>query len=367
MKKTHNTRTKRSAIVAICLAGVILVSGAFAFLSDSESAINRFTFADKDGEQTVDVEINEPSWVEQDGKDILPLDTVRKDPEVTNVGENDVYSFVTVLVPTAKSIMLNKEDGSTYEANSVELFSYKVNDGWVEISATKFGAPIKEKNTTLNRTFTLENHLGETQVVELVGNSFVNGENVSVIKDLGANVYYTAHTYAYAASDTEMTKLEAGKTTPAVFESVTLINIADGARVYETFEEVEAKLIAKYGEAAVAVDADKREIVVTKDGAKNTFVERVEGEGENAYTVVVDSSANIQYKVLSQFTEEDNLNIYVDTYAIQADNVEGTIDEIWDICANANAKVEEGQKYTNEFYFEIINDDIGHKSALDAE
>ena len=59
MKKT-NKRTKKGAIVALCLAGALAITGAFAFLSDSDSAINRFSFTDEDGEQTVDVRIDEP-------------------------------------------------------------------------------------------------------------------------------------------------------------------------------------------------------------------------------------------------------------------------------------------------------------------
>jgi hypothetical protein len=326
------------------LAGVILISGAFAFLSDSESAINRFTFADKDGEQTVDVEIIEPSWEEVEGKDILPLDTVAKDPQVVNDGENDVYSFVTVLVPTAKEITLNNDDGTTYKLNNVELFRYSVNNGWTEIAATKYGVEDAHKVSTED---------GRKLIL--------NTANLSIIKDLGANVYYTAHTYAYAASDAEMTRLGTGETTTPVFDSVTLINIADGARVYETLEEVLAKLVPEDGTTVAINEADRTIEATTASGSTVIFKEMTDEDGN---VVVVDTDANIQYKVLSQFVEADNLNIYVDTYAIQADNIEGSINEVWDICANANAGVAEGSKYTSEFYFEIINNDIGHKSAL---
>ena len=86
MKKT-NKRTKKGAIIALCMAGAIAISGAFAFLSDSDSAINKFKFTDEDGEQTVDVEIQEPHWSVDDGDNVLPLDTVTKDPKVVNRGD----------------------------------------------------------------------------------------------------------------------------------------------------------------------------------------------------------------------------------------------------------------------------------------
>ncbi len=340
MKK--NIRTKRSAAVAAGMAGIILVSGAFAFLSDSESAINRFTFADDKGEQTVDVDIIEPNWKEVEGKDILPLDKVVKDPQVVNEGENDVYSFVTVLVPTAKEITLNNDDGTTYELENVELFRYSVNPEWKEISATKYGVE--------------DAHLVSAEDGRKV---ILNTANLSIIKDYGANVYYTAHTYAFAG-DT-MTRLEAGETTTPVFNDVTLINVADGARVYETLEEVLAKLVPEEG-TTLAIDEANRTITATAEGgeAKVIYKEMASGDA----TVVVDTDANIQYKVLSQFVEEDNLNVYVDTYAIQADNITDAIDACWDICANANAGVAEGAKYTQDFYFAIVDKDIGHKSAL---
>lgn len=340
MKKIN--RTKRSAAVAAGMAGIILVSGAFAFLSDSESAINRFTFADDKGEQTVDVDIIEPNWKEVEGKDILPLDKVAKDPQVVNEGENDVYSFVTVLVPTAKEITLNNDDGTTYSLKNVELFRYTVNPEWKEISATKYG---------VEDAHAISAEDGRKLIL--------NTSNLSIVKDYGANVYYTAHTYAYAG-DT-MTRLEAGETTSPVFNDVMLVNVADGARVYETLEEVLAKLEAEDG-TTLAIDEANRTITATADGgeAKVIFKEMKSGDA----TVVVDTDANIQYKVLSQFVEDDNLNVYVDTYAIQADNITNAIDACWDICANANAGVAEGDKYTQDFYFAIVDKDIGHKSAL---
>lgn len=339
MKKT-NKRTKKGAIIALCMAGAIAISGAFAFLSDSDSAINRFKFTDEDGEQTVDVRIDEPSWNEDNGDKILPLDTVAKDPQVVNEGENDVYSFVTVLVPTAKQIKLNNDDGSTYTLNDVELFRYTVNDGWKEISKTD------------------KDNLDAHQVSAAKGDTrqLVLGTSDSITNKANSNVYFTAHTYAYAGE--KMTKLAAGETTNPVFDSVTMINIADGARVPKTLENVLAGLTADEGTTLSIVD----DTIVATKGDTSKVIYKTVMDGDTAW--VVDLNGNKQYKAMSQFVAEDNINIYVDTYAIQANNITDDVEACWTICANTNAGVAEGASYTNDFFFRTVANDIGSKSAV---
>lgn len=339
MKKT-NKRTKKGAIVALCLAGALAITGAFAFLSDSDSAINRFSFTDEDGEQTVDVRIDEPSWKEDSGDKILPLDTVAKDPQVVNEGENDAYAFVTVLVPTAKQVKLNNDDGSTYTLNDVELFRYTVNDGWKEISKT-------DKDT-------LDSH----QVSAAKGDTrqLVLGTSDSITNKADSNVYFTAHTYAYAGD--KMTRIDSGSTTTPVFDSVTMINIADGARIPKTLDDVLKTLSSDDGTTFAIVD---NTIVATKaEASKVIYKTVVDGDVE----WVVDLNGNKQYKAMSQFVAEDNINIYVDTYAIQADNVTDDVEACWTICANTAANVAEDATYTNDFFFRTIANDIGAKSAI---
>lgn len=339
MKKT-NKRTKKGAIIALCMAGAIAISGAFAFLSDSDSAINRFKFTDEDGEQTVDVRIDEPSWNEDNGDKILPLDTVAKDPQVVNEGENDVYSFVTVLVPTAKQIKLNNDDGSTYTLNDVELFRYTVNDGWKEISKTD------KDNLDVHQVSAAK---GDTRQLVL-------GTSDSITNKANSNVYFTAHTYAYAGE--KMTKLAAGETTNPVFDSVTMINIADGARVPKTLENVLAGLTADEGTTLSIVD----DTIVATKGDTSKVIYKTVMDGDTAW--VVDINGNKQYKAMSQFVAEDNINIYVDTYAIQANNITDDVEACWTICANTNAGVAEGASYTNDFFFRTVANDIGSKSAV---
>lgn len=350
-----NKRTKRSAIVALALAGAIAIGGAFAFLSDSESKINRFTFTDKDGEQTVDVSIDEPGWNEEDGQNMLPLDTVTKDPQVVNEGENDVYAYVTVLVPTAKSINLNNDDGTVYTANDIELFSYKVNEGWEEIDKTAIDGNSESLVTALKDASDNDRVVSNLDKHDGLKIMTVGDRAITNKASTDANVYYTAHTYAYAGEDGTMTTIGKNTRSSAVFSEVTMINIADGEQVKMSLEDVLAKITPDEDTEVAIVDDT---IVATKGDATEVIYKTVDG-------FVVDMNGNKQLKAMSQLKAEDNINIYVNTYAIQADNLSSAdMNEVWDICANTNAGVAEGSTYTNDFFFQIINNDLGHKSAV---
>lgn len=340
-----NKRTKKGAIIALCMAGAIAISGAFAFLSDSDSAINRFKFTDEDGEQTVDVRIDEPNWDEEKGKNILPLDTVTKDPQVVNDGENDVYAFVTVLVPTAKSVKLNNDDGTIYEASDVELFSYKVNDGWIEVDKTSKdsdGQFVTSAGTVISNY-----KLGDRKTV-VVGDKAVTNKAVT-----DSNVYFTAHTYAYAAAVdgvNTMTTLAAGENsrTSSVFDEVTMINIADG-KIAMTADEIMAGIALEDG---TEWDNTDTEIAVKKGDTRKVLYTLNDG---CYYTA--DGAA--QMKTVSQLAKEDNINIYVDTYAIQASNLSTTeVNGVWDICVNTTMNNDASGAGTFD-YFKPVANDIG--------
>ena len=351
--KKNNKRTKKGAIIALCMAGAIAISGAFAFLSDSESAINRFTFADEKGEQTVDVRIDEPNWHEENGQKILPLDTVAKDPKVVNEGENDVYAFVTVLVPTAKSIKLNRDDGTLYTAENVELFSYEVNDGWVEVDKTSKDTE-GQFVTTKGEVVTSNAALGlDGRNIVIVGDKAITNKKVNS-NEAKDNIYFTAHTYAYTGETSTTTMARISRETSSVFNEVTIINIDDGAREHKTLEEVKAGLVAEDGTTIEIVDDT---IVATKDGNQKVIYRTV-GDA------VIDVNGNIQYNSISQFVKDNNINIYVDTYAIQADNLNtADINGVWDICVNTTA----GNSATDAGsfdYFRTVTNDVGHKQAF---
>lgn len=234
-------KTKKSAIIAAGMAGILAVSGAFAFLTDYDSAENKFKFLNEDGEQTIDITLTEPKWdpdYDSDGdtvpdtmKDVLFGKEVPKDPTVTNDGENDVYTFVKVLVPT-KNVITSTSEGVWEEAASKALFTLQ------DLEGNDLVAAQGNEDWTLIATETNASYDSTTQVV--------------------TPATYTAYVFAHK------TTVAPGASTAPVFEQVEMINLVNG-----------------------------------------------------------------------QIEETDNLSIYVDAYAVQADGVETTnLSDIWTICTN---------------------------------
>lgn len=208
-------KTKKSAIVAGALAAVLAVSGAFAYLTDADDAVNKFQFLDDDGEQTIDIDLVEPGWDEaledadgdgipdgdadQDGipdfaENVIYGTPVAKAPHVENLGENDMYTFITVLVPT-KEVITSTSEGVWEDAASKELFMLH---GLDADNFTEIG----------------QNAVGEWAVV---------GEGASagkaIVNDEGT---FTAHVYAYNGV------LAAGEKTGDLFTEVEMINLVNG-------------------------------------------------------------------------------------------------------------------------------------------
>lgn len=108
--KKERKRSKKSAIVAISMAAALLITGALAFMSDNDNAINKFNFTNSNGDQSVDVQLSESNWDETNGVDIQYGTPVAKNPVATNIGTNDMYAFATVILP-AKGVVVQNKDG----------------------------------------------------------------------------------------------------------------------------------------------------------------------------------------------------------------------------------------------------------------
>ena len=208
-------KTKKSAIVAICMAAILGITGAFAFLTDYDDATNKFQFLDDNGEQTIDIDLVEPGWdealtdadgdgipdgdLDQDGipdfaENVIYGIPVDKAPHVKNLGENDVYTFVTVLVPT-KEVITSTSEGVWEDKAQKELYTLHDVDleGWTEIG---------------------KNAVGEWAVL---GDGASQGKVI-----VNENGTFTAHVYAYNGIH------EAGKDTSDLFKKVEMINLVNG-------------------------------------------------------------------------------------------------------------------------------------------
>lgn len=131
MEKKSKKKGFATLLVSGALAVTLCVGGVFAYLTATDSVTNKFGFTDSHS-----IDVIEPNWdtTDADGNgipdaadNVLPGQTIAKDPQVKNLKDFDAYMFVEVSVPTL-SMQL---DGDA-EAVPHELLSYTVNDGWTE-------------------------------------------------------------------------------------------------------------------------------------------------------------------------------------------------------------------------------------------
>lgn len=118
--KQKNKRTKRNGVIAVGLAAALAIGGAFAFMSDHDNAINKFNFTSEDGDSSIDIQLSETNWVEENGKDILYGTPVAKNPVATNVGTNDMYAFATVILP-AKGVTVQNAKGEIVDVTNTPI------------------------------------------------------------------------------------------------------------------------------------------------------------------------------------------------------------------------------------------------------
>ena len=126
---------KRLSTVALALAMVVLISTAVAYFTDIDTVNNVFTIGE------VEIGLEEPDWTPEEHTKITPNQTIEKDPTITNTGINDAFVFLTVEVPYKNIVTADASTGVKKAAADTELFTYTLNNGWVEI-----GTPVKDAN-----------------------------------------------------------------------------------------------------------------------------------------------------------------------------------------------------------------------------
>lgn len=172
---------------------VLAVSGGIlAYFTDTEEKVNNFTVG------SIEIELQEPAWesktdTDQDGvpdeaENILPLQTITKDPRVKNTGNNDAYMFMTVEVPCKNVITVN-DDGTKNAQAMTELYQYTA----------------------------------DTSCWYYLGKCPVN--------DDGGNQVAVKHLYAYANDRRLCIAVQPESSTTPLFQSVTFANLMEGQGV----------------------------------------------------------------------------------------------------------------------------------------
>ena len=137
------SKTIRTIACIISLVAILSVTGIFTYLTDAKATYDKFTTGQ------VRIEIEEPSWQEAEdlnsngipdyAEKLVPNSTIKKDPQIINVGENSALVYFKVKVPV-QNIITAKENGileNSGKAKDTELFSYSVNNNWEEITSAR--------------------------------------------------------------------------------------------------------------------------------------------------------------------------------------------------------------------------------------
>ncbi len=89
-------------ILALGLVAVLAIGGSVAYFTDADEAVNTFTMG------KVKIDLDEPGWEEDDGKDLLPGSVRVKDPTVTAV-EGQSYMRVRMSIVDGEGNLITNE------------------------------------------------------------------------------------------------------------------------------------------------------------------------------------------------------------------------------------------------------------------
>lgn len=130
---------KKKRWILAAAAGVLLIASlsSVAYETDRGSVRNEISTA------SIDISLVENKWdqlpdTDHDGvpdaaQDLHQGQVVTKDPAVKNDSTLPVYAFLRVRIPTADVMLVDSAPQVTQDAT---LFSYKTNSGWKQLSAT---------------------------------------------------------------------------------------------------------------------------------------------------------------------------------------------------------------------------------------
>lgn len=123
---TTNEKKKGVGALALLLCFLAVVcTGTLAYFTAKDTVTNDFTIADG-----IKVKVVEPNWNPDEAVNLLPTQTVPKDPAIQNPNDIPIYVTAEVTIPT-KDIITAELDGTPRPQQVTDLFSYEVNDKWV--------------------------------------------------------------------------------------------------------------------------------------------------------------------------------------------------------------------------------------------
>lgn len=147
--KTINASNKKTAIIAASLCAIMGIAGTMAYFTDKDSAENQIQIGE------VSVDLTEPLWdaatdTDKDGipdyaENVVPTQSIQKDPMVTNTGDSSAYVFIKVSTPKTM-LYFASDDGTLPNGRNemlYEVFTYAADTtNWVLVSTNKSDANV---------------------------------------------------------------------------------------------------------------------------------------------------------------------------------------------------------------------------------
>ena len=230
VKPTTKKRTK--VVLSVFLVVAILIAGAYAFLSATDSKTNVFTVGN------VDIELHEifngrdygkgedPGAIGDKIENIVPGQSIEKAPYVVNTGKNPAYTFIAVGIPTDTSANVYNGQG-TYTAKTeldIKVKAYAIQQQYNGATDAESTWTNYFKNDMISGTasdagielFTLNDGTSAvTTGTHTIGSDWQEFSTPYSVND-GGNTY-TYHFFKYVANN-EL--LPVGTTTAHLFDKV---------------------------------------------------------------------------------------------------------------------------------------------------
>lgn len=146
--KIHTPHKKSRAIISVFLVVAILIAGAYAFLSSTDSKTNVFTVGnvsiklkenfdtDLSGVTEDDEKFDETvkTISLEDGKSVMPGQKIIKTPYIANTGHNPAWIYLTVGIPVANIDSFYKNADNNVEISGkdidIPIVAYAIQDGY---------------------------------------------------------------------------------------------------------------------------------------------------------------------------------------------------------------------------------------------
>lgn len=117
MAEMEMKKNSGKAVVAAGLAGALAVGGMLAFFTDTDTATNEFEIG-----EDLDIEVVEPEWDPEDAKDLVPTQSVSKNPILLNTATYDAYMWADVVCPWASVVCVGEDGAAEATAQARSLF-----------------------------------------------------------------------------------------------------------------------------------------------------------------------------------------------------------------------------------------------------